>query len=122
MSSGQILIKVILVTIFIVLALAIIVPRESARGLAIRRISWLLGIFLAIIAVIFPSMTDHVANFVGVGRGADLILYLSIVFFIGFAFATGSHMRKLDRKLTLLSRKYALLEAELRADNHCLGE
>lgn len=45
MSSGQILIKVILVTIFIVLALAIIVPRESARGLAIRRISWLLGIF-----------------------------------------------------------------------------
>lgn len=79
--------------------------------LAIRRLCYLAFIALAVGAVLFPEMLTKAANLVGVGRGTDLLLYLFVLIFMSFVYA--QHRRGTDqqRKLTLLARRIALLEA-----------
>jgi hypothetical protein len=75
-----------------------------------------------IVAVTFPETTNKLAHVVGIGRGADLLLYLLTLAFI--AFALNSYFRQQDEKENLhrLARKLALLEAveryELTKKNH----
>ncbi|MCF2705930.1 DUF2304 domain-containing protein [Arcanobacterium haemolyticum] len=112
--SNQIIIQVILIAALGLVALAIVWPSKGTRGQAIRTLAWLIGLTAGAIAVIFPSLTSTVANWLGVGRGTDLVLYMAIVFFMGYAVTTTAHRRRTDRTMTQLARKIALLEAELR--------
>ncbi|RRJ86765.1 DUF2304 domain-containing protein [Gulosibacter macacae] len=114
MDTSQIIIKVVLIAAFAIAAIAIIFPGRGARGLAIRRIFWVLGLLGGIVAIAFPQLTSAVANWLGVGRGTDLLLYLLIVFFVAYVVTTSAHDRKTDRTITVLARKVALMEAELR--------
>ena len=70
----------------------------------------------AVIAVIFPSLTNAVASVLGVGRGTDLLLYGLIVVFLGFAVTSSAHNRRLDRQITDLARQIALTEASTAYD------
>ena len=65
------------------------------------------------LAVLFPSHTDIIANWVGVGRGVDLITYLLeiIVMFVLIHYYT--KFVELQRKLTTITRELAILKAEL---------
>jgi len=66
---------------------------------------------IGIIFVISPNLSTKVANFVGVGRGADLVIYIiSIVSFAGI-FNLHLKMRKTAEIYTELARKIALLDA-----------
>lgn len=62
----------------------------------------------------FPEHTSLVANFVGVGRGVDLIFYvwivISLVILLNLHFKLRSHMEL----ITSLARKIAILEAEIK--------
>lgn len=114
MDTNQIIIKSILIISLLLVALAIVVPGRSARGQAIRHLAWLLGLAVGAFAVLFPQSTDIVASWLGIGRGTDLVLYMFIVFFMGFAVTTTAHARKAERTSTVLARKIAILEAELK--------
>lgn len=73
--------------------------------------------FLAVamcVAVIFPETTTKIANLVGVGRGADLLLYALTLVFIGYALNSYLHQQKDKDVLYRLARKVALLDAEER--------
>lgn len=73
----------------------------------------LIGISLVgILFVLFPSLTDKLAHFVGVGRGADLVTYLFIVFFFLAGITLYSKIRKLEADQTEIVRKIAVLRAE----------
>jgi small membrane protein len=73
----------------------------------------LIGISLVgILFVLFPSLTDRLAHFVGVGRGADLVTYLFIVFFFLAGITLYSKIRKLEADQTEIVRKIAVLRAE----------
>ena len=64
-------------------------------------------------AVLFPDQTDTIANYVGVGRGVDLITY---VFEITALFVLIHYYTKfveLQRQLTELTREMAILRADL---------
>lgn len=111
MDANQILIKAVLITVFAVLGLVILLPRRGARGMAIRRLTLVLVMVSAVIAVIFPNLTNSVAAVLGVGRGTDLLLYGLIVVFLGFAVTSSAHNRRLDRQITDLARQIALTEA-----------
>lgn len=116
MDASQILIKAVLITVFAVLGLVILLPRRGARGIAIRRLTLVLVVVSAVIAVIFPSLTNAVASVLGVGRGTDLLLYGLIVVFLGFAVTSSAHNRRLDRQITDLARQIALTEAKTAYD------
>jgi len=64
-------------------------------------------------AVLFPEQTDEIANYVGVGRGVDLITY---IFEIAALFTLVHYYTKfveMQRQLTDLTREMAILRAEL---------
>jgi len=64
---------------------------------------------VAVLAVIFPGATTWVANAVGVGRGADLVIYLLIII-LGFAsLILYRRMLYLQRQLTAVARAVAIL-------------
>ena len=82
-----------------------------------RRSRWVAGaIGLASVAgillVLQPEQANHLARAVGVGRGADLILYCWIV--ISLVASLNLHLRiqRLQGDLTVLTRELAVLSAK----------
>ena len=67
-------------------------------------------------AVLFPEETDVIANFVGVGRGADLITYLFEITAMFVLIHYYTKFVELQRQLTDLVREMAILRADL--DRH----
>lgn len=64
-------------------------------------------------AVVFPNLTQDAANLVGVGRGADLVFYLSIVVIMFVLLHYYTKFVELQRKLTDMTREVAILRTEL---------
>lgn len=58
-----------------------------------------------------PNDLTAIANIVGVGRGADLVNYISTIVLMLFILASTITLRRMERKLTLLSRKFAIAHA-----------
>ena len=64
------------------------------------------------LAMARPDLTVVVAQALGVKRGADLVLYCSVVaMMLGF-FATYARLTRLRREITLLVRQLAIRDAE----------
>ena len=64
-------------------------------------------------AVMFPDITQDVANLVGVGRGADLVTYVSIVAIMFVLIHYYTKFVELQRKLTEMTREVAIMRADL---------
>lgn len=68
---------------------------------------------LAVVVIISPHTANRLAHFVGIGRGADLLLYVLALAFIFVILNLYNASREEERKFVTLARKLALLEAEL---------
>lgn len=86
------------------------------KSLAVKRMLALLFVAVAIVAILFPGLITLVANFFGVGRGTDFLLYLFIVTFLLFAAAVIRAKARSDARVTSLARQVALLDARLSPD------
>jgi hypothetical protein len=84
------------------------------RGTVRRREGALWGLVLAagLLAVLWPNSTSRVARLLGVGRGADLVLYLAVVAMLVGFWMIYIRLRQLRRDVTLLVRHLALEAAE----------
>jgi len=107
----MILIQVILVTGFILFLWRLLTNSNSYQVRALTKIIAIIFALTAIIAIIFPETTNSLAEFLGVKRGADLLLYLLALVFIFFVLNTYIANKKLQNKIVLLSRKIAIIEA-----------
>jgi small membrane protein len=65
------------------------------------------------VAVLFPERTDVIANYMGVGRGVDLITYMFEVAAIFILIHYYTKFVELQRQLTTLTRELASLKADL---------
>lgn len=110
--DDQLMIKIILIVAIAVIGLVIVWPGRGARRLALRRLGLLALIALAAVAVIFPDLSNQVANLVGVGRGADLLLYGLVIVFIGYVATARVHNHKVNIHLTELTRALAISAAD----------
>ena len=82
--------------------------RQEAR--AFRRVAFVgLGV-VTVVSILVPELLTRAANLVGIGRGADLVLYLVAIGLLFFALNTYLKFGDMDRRLTLLARHIALLE------------
>ncbi len=111
MGTDKIVIQIILILGLAGPAVILLLPSKGARSLAIRRLTLLLVLVVGIFAIMFPSLADSVAALVGVGRGADLLLYGLIIVFIGYTLSTSAHLRRVDRQISALTRELAIAEA-----------
>jgi hypothetical protein len=99
----------------VVLAVVIALrSRASLRGQARRKILAALTVVAGVVAVMFPGLLQMVADWVGVTRGTDLLLYVLALVVLYLVGSTGVRFREQEARLVLLARQVALSEAEVR--------
>ena len=82
--------------------------KKEIRGRELT--AWLVFWVLVTAAVVWPTGTDYLANTVGVGRGVDLLLYISVLVIFYLVFRILVRLEKIDRQITKVVRKVALDE------------
>lgn len=112
----QPVIKTILLVALAVVTVMLTRSSAGANHQAVRRLALSGFVVLAVVAVLFPRLLTQVAQFVGVGRGADLLLYGLTLTFLGYVAASYRRMRTVQQQLTVLTRELALREATARYD------
>ena len=120
--DGQFVIKDALILFFLMFAVILLLPTGGARRSAIRRLTLLGLLALAVAAVIFPGIPSRIAEAAGVGRGSDLLLYGFIVVFLGSSVASAGRARLAERQITELARRIALNEADRPRPNPPIDE
>jgi hypothetical protein len=65
----------------------------------------------AVVLVLFPDLTTYFAHLLGVGRGTDLLLYVSLIAGLHVTLLLYLRTRELERKITELARASALHNA-----------
>lgn len=102
------LIKALLVAGLVLGALYTIRGRRTALHTLVRRsltVAFFVGGF---VAVLFPSLLTDLANALGVGRGADLLLYVLTIACVFTTIAFHRRFRELEDRFVELSRAVAL--------------
>jgi len=72
----------------------------------------LLFLITGVVFVIFNEITDKMAHFLGIGRGADMIFYLGLLFLFFLMLKLYARLRRVEENLTELVRKKSIEEAE----------
>lgn len=101
--------KIIFISIFsILLIYSFLRPFHSS----VARWFLMIGSVLGILSILGVSYTQLIANFLGIGRGADLYLYLSLVTIFLFVTFTINRFDTLNKKISLLVKELAILKVE----------
>lgn len=69
---------------------------------------WLAFWLLVVVVVMLPQTTEIAARLTGVGRGVDLVIYLSIILLFYLVFRLFVKIEEGERQLTRLVRQLAL--------------
>ena len=85
---------------------------EKFRFRIYTRIAFSLLVLVSIIAIIFPEFSGKAAELVGVGRGSDLVFYLSTLGQIGLVAVLIAKFREVDGRLNMLVREISLLREQ----------
>ncbi|SLM90777.1 DUF2304 domain-containing protein [Brachybacterium nesterenkovii] len=85
---------------------------RGAKQLAVRRLLLVAFTVFAVLAVLFPTLVTGVAHLVGVGRGADLLLYLTVVVLLGSLALQEARTKSAEVRTTYLARRIAIDESE----------
>ncbi|HEY5770982.1 MAG TPA: DUF2304 domain-containing protein [Chitinophagaceae bacterium] len=72
----------------------------------------ILFLITGVVFVIFNEITDKMAHFLGIGRGADMIFYLGLLFLFFLMLKLYARLRRVEENLTELVRKKSIEEAE----------
>lgn len=73
---------------------------------------WILFWAIVGVVVVLPQTTDTLARFVGVGRGVDAIMYVSIIALFYAVFRLLVRIEEVEREITKLVRTLAIQEKE----------
>ena len=71
-------------------------------------IFWNIIWFGIIIVAVLPSTTSIIASLMGIGRGIDLVVYLSIIILFYLIFRMYVKMENVEREITKLVREEAI--------------
>ncbi|MBK8142294.1 MAG: DUF2304 domain-containing protein [Chitinophagaceae bacterium] len=102
-------IKILLITGVVFIAVYFFV---RLRNSLFDLILLLLLVGAAVVFILFPEITNQLAHNLGVGRGADLVFYTSIIIFWYVILKFYARLRKLEQTITAIVRKNALEQAE----------
>ena len=94
---------------FILFAVTKVALRYKDKIISLQEfILWTIFWFMVGFVVILPQTTSLVANLVGVGRGVDLVIYISILILFYIAFRILVRLDKIEKNITKIVRKIAL--------------
>ena len=106
--TSQLIIKSVLLVCVAGIGWMMLRSPGGARHQAGRRLVTLAFVLFAIVAIVVPSLTAHLARFVGVGRGADLLLDTLVIAFLAQVLSSFRRDARRERQITHLARRIAL--------------
>lgn len=99
----------ILTTGFVVFIVMRMWQRRARRELSSREVAgWTVLWVLVLLASLWPHATDVAAGWVGIGRGADLLTFISVVALFALVSWLLARVERLERSLTQVVREGAL--------------
>jgi small membrane protein len=105
------IIKIFLIVAILIIMVWFLGNRTTHQVRAWQKLGILLITLLGIFVVIFPETSNTVAHKFGVGRGADLLLYLLTIAFLLTVLNLYLKGKEEERRIVYLARKVAILEA-----------
>ncbi|OGH69552.1 MAG: hypothetical protein A3C90_00355 [Candidatus Magasanikbacteria bacterium RIFCSPHIGHO2_02_FULL_51_14] len=95
--------------IFALVAVGSVIRRSKDDMLGPKAmIFWILFWLAAIVVVLWPESASKIAEFFGIGRGADLVVYASLAIVFYLLFKLNVKLDSLNRDITKVVRKNAL--------------
>jgi hypothetical protein len=116
----MILIQGILIVAFLALVGRFLANPNSHQMKAWQKIFAVLFFLVAIFSVLLPDDLNTVAHFLGVGRGADLLLYLLTLAFIFLVFNLYVRDKQNQVRVVSLTRRIAIIDANQNPHNQSL--
>ena len=104
----------VIIVVLLVLLVYGLGSRRTYATKAWKKIGLIFLTFGMVVAVLFPEATTRLAHVVGVGRGADLLLYILTLSFVTYAVNNYLHQQDEKDALYRLARKTAILDAQNR--------
>lgn len=103
----------IILLVFLAFAISRVFLRFREASLSFGAFLFWLGIFtLAGVAVIDPSFTTFIALKIGIQRGTDVVIYLSLALLFYLVFRTNIFIENLREEITRLTREIAINKAK----------
>lgn len=100
-------------TLFLLFALTRVVLRFRGGAVSVFGFFfWIIIFGLGTIAVLKPDLTSNFANTLGIGRGVDAVLYISIVLLFYLLFRLHIFLEDIKREISSLIRELALRELD----------
>lgn len=107
----MIIIQLLLIIAILTIMVRFLASRNSLQTQAWKKIILILFVMSAVAFIIHPDLLNGIANTLGVGRGADLLLYALAVSFIFVQFNNYIKDKEDNKKIVTIARKLAILEA-----------
>jgi small membrane protein len=99
----------VLIVIFALFALSRAYLRFKDNRLSKNEFLFWTAVWLAVIVIAFiPNLTSQVSNLLGIGRGIDLIVYISIIILFYIIFRLYVKIENVKSDVTMLVRKFAM--------------
>lgn len=103
----------LLLALFLLFAISRVVLRLKDGQLHFGEFLFWFGLFvLALAGVIEPAFTTYVARMVGIGRGADVVIYGSIALLFYLIFRTNILIENLKHEITQFIQEEAVRDGE----------
>lgn len=102
------LVQLLLLAATLMLAFYFLTNRRKARAKAGVKLGFVVFIVAAVWAVLRPDDLTVLANWIGVDRGTDLLLYLLVIAFMFTTMSTWIRFREQELRYARLARAVAL--------------
>ncbi|HEU5005127.1 MAG TPA: DUF2304 domain-containing protein [Candidatus Saccharimonadales bacterium] len=111
------IIKIVIIAFVLAAMFWFLANRNTHQSKAWQKIGIILLTIIAVIVVWMPDTSNKFAHKLGVGRGADLLLYLLTLAFIFVVLNTYIKSKEEQRRMVKIVRRLALLEASINKKN-----
>lgn len=106
----------------LILLFIVFVIYKAVQRLVKKEISgWLFSVWLIFWLILgaiasWPISISWLANFLGIGRGVDLVIYAALFIIFYVVFKINLRLGKLEKNLSQMARRAALEEAKKKTD------
>jgi len=115
---GNYLIIRIIASVFSIFAIFKVLKKYRDKNISFKELFFWVIIWLAVGLVFWlPRFTTFLANFLGIGRGADLVIYTSIILIFYLIFRIFIILDKQQQEITKIVRHLAITEEERKKEN-----
>jgi hypothetical protein len=100
--------QVILIASIVLMVLRLLYQLKKKNINLGQFLIWLIIWLSAIVVIWYPQVTTYLADILGVGRGVDLVIYVSVVAVFYLMFRLLVRIEKIERDITKIVRSDAI--------------